>query len=51
MRAAVGAGVRTIGVLSTQSAQVLREAGCALVVHDFEDPRMWEELSGWGVLQ
>ena len=27
--------------------QVLREAGCALVVHDFEDPRMWEELSGW----
>ena len=35
MRAAVAAGIPTVGVLSGQSAEVLREAGASYLVHDF----------------
>ena len=37
MRAAVAAGIPTVGVLSGQSAQVLLEAGASFLVHDFRD--------------
>lgn len=37
---AVGAGVPTVGIASTQEPDTLREAGVFLVVEDFTDPRL-----------
>ena len=45
--AAVCAGVRTIGILSTQPASVLTQAGCSLLVRDFADAALAQELSTW----
>lgn len=41
---ASSAGVRTVGVATSQSAQVLMEAGADLVVPDFTDPALWRLL-------
>lgn len=47
--AAVASGARTIGITSTQSDAALRDAGCHLLVRDYEDARLWSELNeGWG---
>ena len=47
--AAVAAGARTIGITSTQSEEALNDAGCDLLVRDFEDARLWSELNeSWG---
>ena len=42
--AAVAAGVRTIGILSTQPAEALTRAGCITLVDDFNDERLWSAL-------
>ena len=38
--AAVGAGIPTVGLTTTQSAKALAEAGAALAIGDFTDPRL-----------
>lgn len=38
--AAVGAGVATVGLTTTQSAKALTDAGAALTIGDFTDPRL-----------
>jgi len=43
-RAAVAAGVRTIGITSTQTAEALEQAGCVRTIDDFTDVDLWEEL-------
>ncbi|PMY33619.1 haloacid dehalogenase [Pseudomonas sp. GW456-L14] len=41
LTAAVGAGVFTVGLATSQSPEVLLAAGAHLVVEDFNDPRLW----------
>jgi beta-phosphoglucomutase len=41
IRAAVGAGIYTIGVASTHDPQELLEAGAAMVIPDFTDKQLW----------
>lgn len=43
--AAVAAGVRTIGILSTQEAGVLSAVGCSTLIVDFHDQNLWQVLS------
>ena len=45
--AACAAGVRTLGITSTQEGSKLREAGCAELIRDFDDPAFWRELERW----
>lgn len=45
-RAAVAAGIATVGVLTRQEAQVLKDAGVTLTIEDFNDEKLWKEL-GW----
>jgi HAD superfamily hydrolase (TIGR01509 family) len=45
--AAVAAGVRTVGITSTQSAAMLHGAGCALTVANFEEDALLQEMSNW----
>ena len=40
VRAAVGAGIPTVGLTTTQSPKALAEAGAALTIGDFTDPRL-----------
>jgi len=42
VRAASGAGIFTVGVSTSQTAEALMAAGAQLVVADFEDARLWE---------
>eukprot|EP00308_Calcidiscus_leptoporus_P013077 CAMPEP_0119362646 /NCGR_PEP_ID=MMETSP1334-20130426/9651_1 /TAXON_ID=127549 /ORGANISM="Calcidiscus leptoporus, Strain RCC1130" /LENGTH=228 /DNA_ID=CAMNT_0007377881 /DNA_START=103 /DNA_END=789 /DNA_ORIENTATION=+ len=42
--AAVGAGVLTYGLLTSQSEGALLDAGCHAVIRDFEDAALWREL-------
>lgn len=44
-RAAVAAGVFTVGILSTQPAESLVAAGCGTLVADFHDKALWEALA------
>lgn len=44
IRSAVGAGISTIGIASTQDPQVLYDLGAVLVVADFTDPKLWQLL-------
>jgi HAD superfamily hydrolase (TIGR01509 family) len=39
---AVGAGVPTVGIASTQDPETLRRAGVFMVVEDFTDPQLRE---------
>lgn len=41
---ALGAGIRTVGVASTQEPEYLTDAGAFLVVEDFTDPRLRQLL-------
>lgn len=45
-RSAVGAGVFTIGMASTQTPETLHQAGAALVIDDFTAPQLWAVLPG-----
>ncbi|MCW2271895.1 HAD family hydrolase [Pseudomonas sp. JUb96] len=40
--AASGAGIFTVGLSTSQSAEALHAAGAQLVVADFDDARLWE---------
>jgi len=40
IRSAVGAGVFTVGIASTQSAETLDQVGAKLIVDDFTDPKL-----------
>jgi HAD superfamily hydrolase (TIGR01509 family) len=44
IRAAVGAGILTIGIASTQEPEVLLEAGALYVFPDFTAPELWDLL-------
>ena len=44
MRAAVGAGIPTVGIASTQEPSKLYDLGAILVIPDFTDSRLWELL-------
>ncbi|WP_421655082.1 HAD family hydrolase [Leptothermofonsia sp. ETS-13] len=45
IRSAVGAGIPTIGIASTQDPKVLYTVGATLVVSDFAAPELWAFLS------
>lgn len=47
IRSAVGAGVATVGIASTQDPDTLREAGAFVVAADFTDAKL-RELAGEG---
>jgi HAD superfamily hydrolase (TIGR01509 family) len=44
VRSAVGAGIPTVGIASTQDPQTLYAVGAILVVSDFADPKLWAWL-------
>lgn len=44
MCAAVGAGIPTVGIASTQEPSKLYDLGAVLVIPDFTDSRLWELL-------
>jgi len=44
LTAAVNAGLFTVGLATSQSPQVLLEAGASLVIDDFSDPRLWQVI-------
>ncbi|MDH0732717.1 HAD-IA family hydrolase [Pseudomonas sichuanensis] len=41
VKAASDAGIYTVGLATTQTAERLHEAGARLVIDDFNDPRLW----------
>ncbi|MNO38818.1 Phosphorylated carbohydrates phosphatase [compost metagenome] len=41
VRAASSAGIFTVGIATTQTAERLHAAGAGLVIDDFNDPRLW----------
>jgi HAD superfamily hydrolase (TIGR01509 family) len=43
-RAGVAAGAFVVGILSGQKASALLEAGCHLIIDDFNDPKLWSHL-------
>ena len=43
---AVGAGILTVGIASTQSPERLREAGVFMVAKDFTDPELQALIQG-----
>lgn len=45
IQAAVGAGIYTIGVASTQDPNVLSRAGAAMVIPDFQQQKLWQLLN------
>lgn len=44
IRAAVGAGIPTVGIASTQEPGKLYDLGAMLVIRDFTDSQLWELL-------
>lgn len=44
VRASAAAGIRTVGIATTQTEATLAGAGAERVVKDFTDPRLWELL-------
>ena len=45
-RAGAASGAFTIGILSSQPADVLTAAGCQALIKDYNDPILWEILEG-----
>ncbi|GAX34115.1 HAD family hydrolase [Nodularia sp. NIES-3585] len=45
IRAAVGAGIRTIGIASTHEPQVLQHLGTLMAIADFTDLKLWTFLN------
>jgi beta-phosphoglucomutase len=45
IRAAVGAGIRTIGITSTHNPQVLLQEGAFMAIPDFTDLQLWTLLN------
>lgn len=46
IRAAVGAGIKTIGVTSTHAAESLKAVGAFMTISDFTDLKLWSLLQG-----
>ena len=46
IRSAVAAGIYTIGVTSTHSAEILLEAGASMAIADFNSEILWSLLDG-----
>jgi beta-phosphoglucomutase len=44
LRSAIGAGLRTVGVATSQSADELLAAGATIVIRDFSDRGLWDVL-------
>ncbi|AUY31793.1 HAD-IA family hydrolase [Pseudomonas soli] len=44
VKAAVDAGIFTVGLATTQPAERLLEAGARLVIEDYDDPRLWDVI-------
>jgi HAD superfamily hydrolase (TIGR01509 family) len=44
MRSAVAAGIKTVGIATTQEPSELYELGAVLVISDYTDSRLWELL-------
>jgi len=45
VKAAVDAGIFTVGLATTQPAERLLEAGARLVIEDYDDPRLWDIIA------
>jgi beta-phosphoglucomutase len=45
IRAAVAAGIRTVGIASTHNPQVLQDVGAFMVIPDFTDLQLWTLLN------
>ena len=45
MRSALGAGIRTFGMVSTQTPKTLRELGAFMPISDFADLQLWTFLN------
>jgi beta-phosphoglucomutase len=45
IRAAVGAGIRTVGIASTHAPQVLQQVGTLMAIVDFTDLQLWKFLN------
>ncbi|MEA5512486.1 HAD-IA family hydrolase [Nodularia sp. UHCC 0506] len=45
IRAAVGAGIRTIGIASTHDPQILQQVGTFMAIPDFADLQLWQFLN------
>ena len=45
VKAAVDAGIFTVGLATTQPKQRLLDAGAKLVIADYDDPRLWELIA------
>ena len=45
IRAAVGAGISTIGITSTHEPQVLQQFGTLMAIPDFTDLQLWKLLN------
>ncbi|HDS1820557.1 TPA: HAD-IA family hydrolase, partial [Pseudomonas putida] len=48
VRAASGAGIFTVGIATTLTAERLMAAGAGLVIDDFDDPRLWALIESMG---
>lgn len=46
LRAAVGAGIPTVGLTTTRGADELLAAGAVLAARDFTDARLWQRVGG-----
>lgn len=44
LKAAVGAGLRTFGLATSQRPETLLDAGAHRVIRDFDDPQLWAEI-------
>jgi HAD superfamily hydrolase (TIGR01509 family) len=45
VKAAVDAGIFTVGLATTQPEQRLLDAGAKLVIADYDDPRLWDLIA------
>ena len=45
MRSAVDAGIRTIGITSTQTPETLKNLGAFMTIYDFTDSELWTFLN------
>ena len=45
IRSAVGAGIYTVGITSSNLAEDLLDAGANMIVEDFNDPQLWTLLN------
>jgi beta-phosphoglucomutase-like phosphatase (HAD superfamily) len=43
-RAGVAAGAYVVGILSGQDRSTLLDAGCSLLIQDYDDPALWAHL-------